>query len=147
MAQEAVSYDKSELRAIKAAFKAMDDQAIEEAKKASNALADFLRGKIITASYGQSKATAVAVRVAEGSKVSKSSKLGELSIGYAGQRFSGGATTQILWGGIEFGSKKFAQFPSWNPQGWFIYPTLRANQSELVKQWEESFAQIVKRFD
>lgn len=147
MAQEAVSYDKGELRAIKAAFKAMDDQAIEEAKKASNALADFLRGKIITASYGQSKATAVAVRVAEGSKVSKSSKLGELSIGYAGQRFSGGATTQMLWGGIEFGSKKFSQFPSWNPQGWFIYPTLRANQSELVKQWEESFAQIVKRFD
>lgn len=147
MAQDAVSYDKAELRAIKSAFKAMDAQAIEEAKQASNALADFLRGKIVTASYGQSKSTAIATRVAEGSKVSKSSKLGEISIGYAGQRFSGGATTQILWGGIEFGSKKFGQFPSWNPQGWFIYPTLRANQGELVKQWEESFAAIVKRYD
>lgn len=147
MAQDAISYDKAELRAIKAAFKAMDEQALKEAKEASNALADMLRGKIITASYGQSKATAVAVRVAEGSKVTKSSKLGELSIGYAGQRFSGGATTQMLWGGIEFGSKKYSQFPSWNPQGWFIYPTLRANQGELVKQWEQSFAAIVKRFD
>lgn len=147
MAQDAIAYDKRELTAIKRAFKAMDDQALEEAKKKSNALADFLRGKIITASYGRTKATEVARRIAEGSKVSKSSKLGELSIGYASQRFSGGATTQQLWGGMEFGSKKFAQFPTWNPQGYFIYPTLRANQNELVKQWEESFADIVKRFD
>jgi hypothetical protein len=147
MAQDAISYDKKELTAIKRAFKAMDEQALEEAKKKSNALADFLRGKIITASYGREKAPEVARRIAEGSKVSKSSKLGELSIGYASQRFSGGATTQQLWGGMEFGSKKFSQFPTWNPQGWFIYPTLRANQGELVKQWEQSFSEIVKRFD
>jgi len=147
MAQDAISYDKKELTAIKRAFKAMDEQALEEAKKKSNALADFLRGKIITASYGREKAPEVARRIVEGSKVSKSSKLGELSIGYASQRFSGGATTQQLWGGMEFGSKKFNQFPTWNPQGWFIYPTLRANQGELVKQWEQSFSEIVKRFD
>ena len=147
MAQEAISYDRKELTAIKRAFKAMDEQALEEAKKKSNALADFLRGKIITASYGREKAPEVARRIAKGSKVSKSSKLGELSIGYASQRFSGGATTQQLWGGMEFGSKKFSQFPTWNPQGWFIYPTLRANQGELVKQWEQSFSEIVKRFD
>jgi len=96
MAQDAISYDKKELTAIKRAFKAMDEQALEEAKKKSNALADFLRGKIITASYGREKAPEVARRIVEGSKVSKSSKLGELSIGYASQRFSGGATSTTL---------------------------------------------------
>jgi len=147
MAQDPISYDKKELSSIKRAFKAMDEQALEEAKKKSNALADFLRGKIITASYGRTKSGEVARRISDGSKVSKSSKLGELSFGYASQRFSGGATTQMLWGGMEFGSKKFKQFPTWNQQGYFIYPTLRANQSELIKQWEQSFSEIVKRFD
>jgi hypothetical protein len=147
MASDPISYDKRELRAIKGAFKAMDDQALAEAKEKSSALADFLRGKIISASAGRTKAGTAARRIAEGSKVSKSSKLGELSFGYASQRFSGGATTQQLWGGMEFGSKNYKQFPSWNPQGYFIYPTLKANQNELVRQWEESFAEIVKRFD
>jgi len=147
MAQEAISYDRKELTAIKRAFKAMDEQALAEAKKKSNALADFLRDKIIAAAYGRTKATAVAVNIAKGSKVVKSSKVGELSIGFANQKFSGGATTQQLWAGMEFGSKRFNQFPSWSPQGYFIYPTLRANQGELVKQWEESFSEIVKRFD
>ncbi len=147
MASDPISYDKRELGAIKRAFKAMDDQALAEAKEKSSALADFLRGKIISASAGRTKAGTAAKRIAEGSKVSKSSKLGELSFGYASQRFSGGATTQQLWGGMEFGSKKFKQFPTWNPQGYFIYPTLRANQNELVRQWEMSFSEIVKRFD
>lgn len=147
MAQDAIAYDKAELRRIKGAFKAMDDQAIEEAKTQSGAIADFFRGKVIAKSYTREKSGAVARRIAEGSKVSKSSKLGELSFGYATQRFSGGGTTQILWGGMEFGSKKRKQFPTWNPQGWFIYPTLRENQPELVKRWEESFGKIVKEWD
>ncbi len=141
---EPISYDKKELRAILQAFKAMDDEAVKAAKEKSSALADFLRGKIVSAASGRGE---IANRIAQGSKVSKSSKVGELSFGFAAQRFSGGGTTQMLWGGSEFGSKKYRQFPNWNPQGWFIYPTLRANQNELVRQWEVSFAEIVKRFD
>lgn len=110
MAQDAIAYDKAELRRIKGAFKAMDEQAIEEAKTQSGAIADFFRGKVISKSYTREKSGAVARRIAEGSKVSKSSKLGELSFGYASQRFSGGGTTQILWGGMEFGSRKENNF-------------------------------------
>jgi hypothetical protein len=92
-------------------------------------------------------------RVADGSKVSKSSKIGEISFGYAGQKLSGGATTQQIWGGAEFGSNKYKQFPVWSgregrgSRGWFIYPTLRSAQPEIVKKWEESFSKIVKEYN
>jgi hypothetical protein len=148
VSQEAAdAYNRKEIRAVLAAFKAMNEQATEEAKQKSGALAEFLRGKVISKSYGRTKAASVARGIAEGSKVSKSSKIGELSIGFASQKFSGGGTTKELWGGMEFGSKNFRQFPSWNPQGWFIYPALRENQTELVKQWEEAFSEIIKRFE
>lgn len=144
--QEVEAYNRREIRQIAAAFKAMDEQAVKEAQEAGGALAEFLRGKIIEKSFGRSKATQVATEISQGSKVSKTSKVGELSIGFASQRFSGGGTTKELWGGMEFGSKKFRQFPTWNPQGWFIYPALRENQTQLVKQWEERFTKIVERF-
>lgn len=153
MADIKISYDKGEIRAITQSFKAMDDQATKEAQETSFELADFLRGKIIQAADGRTKAQQVAIRVASGAKVSKTSKIGELKLGFASQKFSGGGSTQDLWGGIEFGSKKYKQFPIWSgrygsgSRGYFIYPTLRANQAELVKKWEDSFAQILKKWD
>lgn len=157
-----VVYDKKELRKITSAFKAMSDQAIEEAKKQSAALAQFLGERIVQAAYGAPNPR-VAVRIAQGFRVSKSSKIGELSFGFAGQKFSGGATTQFnvgkeggngLLAGAEFGAKKYPQFPSRTPRygvrgnaGYFIYPTLRENQSELIRQWEEAFSNILKEYD
>ena len=147
MADLKVSYDQSELRAITRSFKAMDEQAAIQAKETSFRLVEFLRSQIISAAGGRTKSGAVARGTAEGSKTAKSSKIGELKIGFASQRFSGGGSTQDLWGGIEFGSKRYKQFPLWNKQGYFIYPTLRANQKELVRQWEESFDKILKEYD
>jgi len=150
--KEVVQYDKAELRAITGAFKAMDDEAIAQAKEQSSALADYLKGKISSAA-GSLNSVSVAGRIAEGSKVSKSSKIGEISFGFAGQKFSGGATTRDLWGGSEFGSNKYKQFPIWSGStgrgstGYFIYPTLRAEQSYLIAEWEKAFTSIVKRFD
>jgi hypothetical protein len=150
--KEVVQYDKAELRAITGAFKAMDDEAIAQAKEQSSALADYLKGKISSAA-GSLNSASVAGRIADGSKVSKSSKIGEISFGFAGQKFSGGATTQQLWGGSEFGSNKWKQFPIWSGStgrgstGYFIYPTLRAEQSYLIAEWEKAFTSIVKRFD
>jgi hypothetical protein len=93
------------------------------------------------------------VRIASGAKVSKTSKIGEISYGFASQKFSGGGTTRDLWGGLEFGSNKFKQFPVWSgrygrgSRGWWIYPTLRDIQPEIIKRWNEGFSSIVKRFD
>jgi hypothetical protein len=151
MATEAISYDKAELRAILKSFKAMDEEATKQAKEQSSELAEYVRGKIISASGGASNR--VASKIAQGSKVSKSSKIGEMSFGFASQKLSGGGTTQQLWGGYEFGSNKYKQFPVWSgregrgSRGWFIYPTLRSVQPDIVKKWEQAFSKIVKDFD
>ena len=153
MANEPISYDRAELRSIIRAFKAMDDEAVNQAKQSSNALATFAADKIKAAAYGRNVAAEAVRRVAEGVRVSKSSKIGEFSYGFASQRFSGGGTTQILWPGLEFGSNRYKQFPRRTPKkgrgnsGYFIYPTLRQIQPELVRQWEDAFSKILKEWD
>ena len=53
---------------------------------------------------------------------------------------------------MEFGSRKYKQFPVWSggfgrgSKGYFIHPTLRENQPEIVKQWEQSFDRILKEW-
>jgi hypothetical protein len=151
MASDAISYDKAELRAILKSFKAMDEEATAQAKIQTSKLAEYVQDKIVAASKNASNK--VAPKIAQGSKVSKSSKIGEISFGFANQKLSGGGTTQQLWGGYEFGSNKFKQFPVWSgregrgSRGWFIYPTLRSVQPDIVKKWEESFSKIVKEYD
>ena len=148
MPNEAITYDKAQLRGIIKAFGAMDDQAVAESKKQSSALVEYLQRKIIGASSFTQNL--IDDRIAAGSRVSKSSKIGEISFGFASQKFSGGGTTQQLWGGAEFGSNKYKQFPIWSgregrgSKGWFIYPTLKAEQPQIVSQWAEAFSQIVK---
>ena len=150
MAAEQVSYDKTELRAVIRAFKVMDETSIAAAKRESAALAEYLQKKIIDAA-GNTR-NIVDDRIAAGSRVSKSSKIGELSFGFVSQKFSGGGTTQQLWGGYEFGSNKFRQFPVWSgtfgrgSKGWFIYPTLRAEQPHIIAQWEQAFDSILKEW-
>jgi hypothetical protein len=160
MAKEVISYDKAEFRAITRSFKAMDDEAATQAKQISGGLVEYLKSKIITkAALRNNKG---ASRIAEGARISKSSKVGEINLGYASQKFSGGGTTQLnprqeggngLLGGMEFGSAKFKQFPAWSgrfgtqgSRGWFIYPTLREEQPYLVDQWEKGFTQILNEW-
>ena len=150
MPNEAITYDKAQLRGIIKAFGAMDDQAVAESKKQSGALVEYLQRKIIGASSFTQNL--VDDRIAAGSRVSKSSKIGEISFGFASQKFSGGGTTQQLWGGAEFGSNKYKQFPNWSgkfgrgSRGWFIYPTLRQEQPYIIAQWENAFDRIVKEW-
>ena len=150
MAEEAIAFNRQELRSVLTAFKAMDQEAVQEAKSVSNGLATYLQSKIIAAA--SSRPNAAASRIAQGSRVSKSSKIGELSFGFVSQKFSGGGTTQQLWGGYEFGSNKYKQFPVWSgregrgSRGWFIYPTLRAEQPHLISQWLNAFDRILKEW-
>ena len=88
MPNEAITYDKAQLRGIIKAFGAMDDQAVAESKKQSSALVEYLQRKIIGASSFTQNL--IDDRIAAGSRVSKSSKIGEISFGFASQKFSGG---------------------------------------------------------
>ena len=151
MAEEAIAFNRQELRSVLTAFKGMDEEAVKEAKSVSNGLATYLQSKIISAAG--SRPNKAASRIAQGSRVSKSSKIGELSFGFVSQKFSGGGTTKDLWGGYEFGSNKFRQFPVWSGRGarggslgYFIYPTLTAEQPHLISQWLNAFDRILKEW-
>jgi hypothetical protein len=150
MATETIAYDKADLRGIIGAFKAMDERAVSEAKAVSNGLATYLQSKIISAASNTRNQGDD--RIAQGSRVSKSSKIGEISFGFVSQKFSGGGTTQQLWGGFEFGSNRFKQFPNWSgrfgrgSRGWFIYPTLRVEQPHIINEWENAFSKILKEW-
>ena len=152
MASETIAYNRNDIRDILKAFKVMDDQATEEARIQSAALATYAAEEIKTAARGRTKSGKVAQRVADGVSISKSSKIGEFKYGFARQKFSGGATTQTLWGGSEFGSNKFKQFPTYSgrqgrgSRGWFIYPTLRRIQPELINKWEAAYNRILDKW-
>lgn len=146
-----VGLDKTELRGVFKALKNMEEGATEAAKRESAAISEYVRGKVIDSAHSLSS-RAVASRIAEGSKIKKSSKIGEITYGYDAQKFSGGATTKQIWGGSEFGSNKYKQFPVWSgregrgSRGWFIYPTLRKEQPAIIAQWTSAFDNILKEW-
>ena len=90
MANETIAYDRNDIRGILKAFKAMDDQATEEARTQSAALAYFASQEIKATAATRTKSGKAVQRVADGVSISKSSKIGEFSYGFARQKFSGG---------------------------------------------------------
>jgi hypothetical protein len=65
MASEQMGFDRAELRQVYAALKAMGDAAKEEAKRDSNALAEYAQKQISVAATTRGKA---ANKIATGSK-------------------------------------------------------------------------------
>ena len=152
MQSDAFALDKTQLRGVYKAFKEMDEQAQIEAKRVTAEISDFARSRIIDKAHTLNTSRVAAVRIAEGSRVKKSSKIGELTFGYIGQKFSGGGDTKQLWGGFEFGSNTYKQFPVWSgkegrgSRGWFIYPTLREIQPEIIARWTDAFGRVLKEW-
>ena len=167
MADVRVQYDKADIRSITKSFKAMSDEAVEQSKKVGIEQAEKMVAAIKAAAR-----TPQEVRLASTLKVSKSSKIGEFSFGGSRPVFSGGANAQKtigknsrstgvgggkrgglglkgIFGGIEFGSKYWPQFPRSSgrlgngSRGYFVYPTLRKEQPTIIKDWEKAFAKIV----
>lgn len=131
----------------------MDDEAVDAAKRESNALASYAAHEIKAYSISRRFGQTAVNRIVAGVKVSKSSKIGELSYGFASQRLSGGGSTRDIWAGYEFGSNRYPQFPRRTPSrgrgntGYFIYPALRKIQPQLIKKWEEALSRIMKEWD
>lgn len=146
------AYSKRELASLAKTLTLMGDDAVEGARKVSYEIATLAQSKIKEAGYSRTKSAGAVRKVVDGSTVSRSSKTGRLSFGFAGQRLSGGASTQQLWGGLEFGSDRFKQFPSWSgrfgkgSRGWFIYPTLRSIQPQLTLMWMKEVNNVIKNW-
>jgi hypothetical protein len=152
MAEQVSAFDRTELRQVYKAFTLLGDEAKAEARQTSNNLATYLQRQIATTASTRIKGQQAINRIVSGSKVSKTSTTGEIRYGFASQRFSGGGTTQQLWAGYEFGSNKFKQFPSYSgrmgrgSRGWFIYPTLRKEQRNIISQWTAAFNKILDKW-
>jgi hypothetical protein len=158
-----IVYDKRELASFAKVIRNMSEIAVDETKRRVGELAQRELNEIRSVAKSRGK---VADRVAQGGKVKKSSLLGEISFGFASQRFSGGATTQFntrndpkgnrkgIGAASEFGSGKYPQFPRWSgpmpkgpgSRGWFIYPTIRHLQPTIIKEFEEIILDIKKEF-
>jgi hypothetical protein len=159
-----IVYDKKELMQFAKVMRNMSDIAVEETRRRVGELAQRELNEIRQIASSRGK---VANRVAQGGKVKKSSLLGEISFGFASQKFSGGATTQFntrndpkgsrtgIGAASEFGSGKYPQFPRWSgpmpkgpgSRGWFIYPTIRHLQPTIIKEFEDIILAIRKEFD
>jgi len=158
-----IAYDRRELAQFAKVIRNMSEIAVEETKRRVGELAQRELSEIRRIASSRGK---VADRVAQGGKVKKSSLLGEISFGFASQKFSGGATTQFntrndtkgnrvgIGAAAEFGSKNYPQFPRWSgpmpkgpgSRGWFIYPTIRHLQPTIIKEFEDIILAIRKEF-
>jgi len=158
-----IVYDKKELAQFSKIMRNMSEIAVEETKRRVGELAERELSEIRNVAKSRGK---VADRVAQGGKVKKSSVLGEISFGFANQKFSGGATTQFnnrkdpkgkrfgIGAAVEFGSNRYPQFPRWSggmskgagSRGWFIYPTIRHLQPTIIKEFEDIILAVRKEF-
>lgn len=149
------AFSKRELNRLAKVFNLMGDDAIAESRKVASEIAEEAKQEIKSAGYTRTKSAKVVQRIVDGASLSKTSKTGRLSYGFASQRFSGGATTQMLWGGMEFGTNnpKLRQFPTYSGSmgsgstGWFIFPTLRKLQPKLTLQYIEAMNKVVKNWN
>jgi hypothetical protein len=161
--ERSIAYDKRELNKFAAVLRTMSETAVNETKRRIQELAQKELTEIRRVASSRGKA---ADRVAQGGKVKASSLLGEISFGFAGQKFSGGATTQFnnrqdaagnrkgIGAAIEFGSNRYPQFPRWSggmgkgagSRGWFIYPTIRHLQPTVIKEFEDIIIEIRKEW-
>ena len=161
--QPSIFYSKRELNQISRVLRNMGEIAKKDAQQKIQELAQKELNAIKAFAGSRGK---VAQRIADGGQVKKSSLQGEIKFGFASQKFSGGATTQFntrndppgnrpgIGGGYEFGSKKFPNMPPWSgpmqkgpgSRGWFIYPTVRALQPTIIKEFEEIVFNLMKEW-
>ena len=157
MAEIKVEYDRQQQRQILKAFKAMSDEAVHQSKIMGYELAQYALGEI-----KGSASTIQERRIGLTGRASKSSKIGEFSFGYTRTAFSGGANTtrnperqppygKGILAGVEFGSsreRKFrprtARFKGGGNAGYWINPTLRKIQPEIIDKWERAFLKILR---
>lgn len=144
------AFSQRELRSLAKTFQAMGDEAVDKSKAIAYEIAQISKKEIAQAGGSRTVSAKGVRRVVDGASISRTSKTGRLSYGFANQRFSGGGSTKILWRGLEFGSKNFRQFPTFSgrfgrgSKGYFVFPTLRKIQPQLTLKYIKAMNDAVK---
>jgi len=132
-----------------AAFKKLDKDASKAAKEEATKIAQILADRIRARAPSDKRYQNLAVSVKAGRD--------RVPVIYIGQRqtprVSGGAGPAQLVIGMEFGADQRGpngwRFPPRTPRlgrgnaGYWIYPTVRANQSEIIKMWFDAMDKII----
>jgi hypothetical protein len=138
----------STLRAFNKLDKDSKKKARESVLKVSNLLASRLRSAAPTDVRYQNLAASIRTKADRNPKVN----IGRL----ANPKVSGGAGPRELVIGMEFGADQSGpngwRFPPRTPRygrgnaGYWIYPTARRNQSEIVKLWADSLNTSIREW-
>jgi len=146
------AFSQRELRSLAKTFDRMGDEAVDKSRAVAYDIASLAKSEVKQAGYSRTVSAKGVRRVVDGASISRTSKTGRLSYGFAGQRFSGGGSTKILWRGLEFGSKNFKQFPTFSgrfgkgSRGYFIFPTLRKIQPELTFKYIRAMNSAIREW-
>jgi hypothetical protein len=131
------------------AFKTLDKEASKAAKVEATKIAEFLAARIRAKAPTDKRYQNLAVSVRAGRDRVPVIEIGKRQT----PRVSGGGGPAQLVIGMEFGADQSGpngwRFPPRTPRlgrgnaGYWIYPTARANQSEVIKMWFDAMDKII----
>jgi hypothetical protein len=149
-----------EIRALLKVLNEMDNESKNELKEKVKGIATWVAEDIKRAAASAPMA-AQAMRVAQTTRANKD-RVPSVTIGGSRVKFSGGAVSGDVLYGSEFGADPTSvngqfpnggrRFPYRSPQqgqgsrGYWIYPTLRANQPRITREWHEAVDNVLSNW-
>jgi hypothetical protein len=146
-----------EIRALFKVLNEMDAESKTTLKEKVKGIAGWVAEDIKRAA-ASAPMSAQAMRVAQTTRANKD-RVPSVTIGGSRVKFSGGAVSGDVLYGSEFGADPTSQsgkfpnggrrFPYRSPQrgqgseGYWIYPTLRANQPRITREWHEAVDNVL----
>lgn len=149
-----------EIRALLKVLNEMDKESKTDLKEKVKGIASWVADDIKRAA-GNAPMRAQAMKVAQTTRANKD-RVPSVTIGGSRVKFSGGAVSGDVLLGSEFGADPTSQtgafpnggrrFPYRSPQkgqgnvGYWIFPTLRASQPRVTKEWHEAVDDVLSNW-
>ena len=158
-----VKIKDADINAIRKTFKNMDQIAQDDMNRAANQIAVEAASAVGSALQATPQGAAIARSI----KVSTGSKTPFFTVGGSSIKLKNGTPVGAIALGVEFGAYQdrprkrkgkstdyvgYRQFQPRSPRegrgnaGYFIFPTLKAAQPYIIKEWQEAFSKIIKEF-
>lgn len=134
--------DDRDLRALLASFNRMDDIAKNDMRKIAVEISERVANEV-RYSAGSAGQTRVNQAIMQSLKINKKDKAPNFSLGGTTRVTSRGTKAGEILFGAEFGSTKYRQFPPHlGKTGYFIFPTLKKMQRQILSDWLQGYKLI-----